>query len=89
MQRKAMNTTWQLQEAKNKLSQLIKLAGSGKPQIVTVHGKPAAVIVSAEEYKLLTRPPDSKLSSALLAPDIAGEDLDFSRIPDTGRDIDL
>jgi prevent-host-death family protein len=84
-----MQTQWQLQEAKNKLSQLIKLAAEGEPQTVTVHGKPTAVIVSAEEYARLTRPPAGKLSAALLAPDIGIDEPLFSRDRDTGRDIDL
>jgi prevent-host-death family protein len=75
----AMHTVWQLQEAKNNLSQLIKRAVSGDAQVVTVHGKPTAVVVSAEEYARLTRPRQGKLSDALLRPDIAGEDLEFCR----------
>jgi antitoxin (DNA-binding transcriptional repressor) of toxin-antitoxin stability system len=65
-----MHTEWQLQEAKNKLSQLIKRAGCGEPQVITVHGKAAA-------YEKLTCLPASSLSSALLAPDIGGEYLDY------------
>lgn len=84
-----MHSEWQLQEAKNKLSQLIKEATGGEAQVVTVHGKPTAVVVSAEEYARLTRPQRGKLSTALLRPDIAGEELDFSRSRDTGRDIEL
>jgi len=84
-----MHTEWQLQEAKNKLSQLIKEALSGEVQVVTVHGKPAAVVVSAAEYARLTRPRRGKLSAALLRPDIAGDDLDLSRSRDTGREIQL
>ena len=84
-----MQTEWQLQEAKNKLSQLIKLAGRGNPQVITVHGKAAAVLLSAEAYEKLTCLPAGSLSSVLLAPDIGGEDLDFSHDPDTGRDIAL
>lgn len=84
-----MHSEWQLQDAKNKLSQLIKEAAGGEAQVVTVHGKPTAVVVSAEEYARLTRPQRGKLSAALLRPDIAGEDLDFSRSRDTGRDIEL
>jgi prevent-host-death family protein len=80
---------WQLQEAKNKLSQLIKQATSGDAQVVTVHGKPTAVVVSAAEYVRLTRPRKGKLSAALLRPDLAGEDLDLVRSRDTGREIDL
>ena len=84
-----VSSEWQLQEAKNKLSQLIKQATSGDAQVVTVHGKPTAVVLSAEEYARLTRPRRSKLSSALLRPDIGGEDLDLGRSRDTGREIDL
>ena len=53
-----------------------------------MHGKPTAVVVSAEEYARLTRR-RGKLSSALLRPDLAAEDLDISRSRDTGRDIEL
>ena len=83
-----MHSEWQLQEAKSNLSQLVKRASNGDVQTVTVHGKATAVVVSAEEYARLTRQ-RSKLSTALLRPDLAGEDLDFSRSRDTGRDIAL
>lgn len=79
---------WQLQEAKGNLSQLIKRASGGNAQVVTVHGKPTAVVVSAEEYARLTRS-KGKLSSALLRPDLAIEDLEISRSRDTGRGIEL
>ena len=83
-----MHSKWQLQEAKSNLSQLVKRAANGDVQTVTVHGKATAVVVSAEEYARLTRQ-RSKLSTALLRPDLAGEDLDFSRSRDTGRNIAL
>lgn len=83
-----MHSEWQLQEAKSNLSQLIKRAASGDAQVVTVHGKPTAVVVSAGEYARLTRQ-RGKLSSALLSPDLAIEDLDLSRSRDTGRDVEL
>ena len=83
-----MRSEWQLQEAKGNLSQLIKRAANGDAQTVTVHGKPTAVVVSAEEYARLTRR-RGKLSTALLRPDLAGEDLDFSRSRDTGRNVEL
>lgn len=84
-----MHSEWQLQEAKNGLSQLIKEAVAGAPQHVTLHGKPAAVVVSAAEYERLTRRHKGKLSTALLRPDIAADDVDFSRERDTGRDVPL
>jgi len=84
-----MHSKWQLQEAKGNLSRLIKRAAGGNAQVVTVHGKPTAVVVSAEEYARLTKPRRSKLSVALLRPDLAAEDLDFSRSRDTGRNVEL
>lgn len=83
-----MRGEWQLQEAKSNLSQLIKQAASGDAQVVTVHGKPAAVVVSVAEYARLTRR-RGRISSALLRPDLAIDDLDLSRSRDTGRDIEL
>lgn len=83
-----MHSEWQLQEAKGNFSQLIKRAAGGDAQTVTVHGKPAAVVVSVEEYTRLTRH-RTKLSSALLRPDLAIGDLNMSRSTDTGRDIEL
>lgn len=84
-----MLTEWQLQEAKNNLSQLIRQASSGEAQVVTVHGHPAAVVVSAESYAKLTRRRNGKLSSALLNPELATDDLDLGRSKDAGRDIEL
>ena len=83
-----MSGEWQLQEAKGNFSQLIKRAVRGAAQVVTVHGKPAAVVVSTEEYSRLTRR-KGKLSMALLRPDLAIDDLDLSRSRDTGRKFEL
>ena len=80
---------WQLQEAKNNFSRLIKLASNGAAQTVTVHGKPAAVIVSAAEYAKLTRPGVGSLSKLLLKPGLAGDEFKIEREKDTGRDLEL
>lgn len=82
-----MLNQWQLQEAKNKFSQVVKKAQQGKPQYITVHGKPTAVIVSIEDYQRLNQPKTS-LSEALMIP-LIEEDLDLSRDRDEGRDIDF
>ena len=49
------NACWQVQEAKAMFSELVK-AAAVRPQIVTVHGKEAAVIVSIDEYRKMTCP---------------------------------
>jgi prevent-host-death family protein len=52
-------TRWQLQEAKARFSRLVKSAVTEGPQEITVHGRPAAVLLSAEEYAQLSgrKPP--------------------------------
>jgi prevent-host-death family protein len=46
---------WQLQEAKAMFSEVIKAAVL-KPQIITVHGKKNAVILSWDKFKKLEGP---------------------------------
>ncbi|MCH9769817.1 MAG: type II toxin-antitoxin system Phd/YefM family antitoxin [Gammaproteobacteria bacterium] len=45
---------WQLQEAKARLSEVIKQACHTGPQNITVRGKATAVVLSTEDYKRLT-----------------------------------
>ena len=45
--------SWQLQEAKNKLSEVVDRALEDGPQEITRHGKKTAVIISMQEYKKL------------------------------------
>ena len=83
-----MGDYWQLQEAKNKLSRLVQQARAGHPQTISVHGREAVVVVSVQEYRRL-HALRGKLSEALLMPEMAGEDLDFSRLQATARDMAL
>ena len=42
---------WQLQDAKNKLSEVVERALSEGPQLVICHGKSAAVVVAAHLFE--------------------------------------
>ncbi|MDO6732076.1 type II toxin-antitoxin system Phd/YefM family antitoxin [Marinovum sp. 2_MG-2023] len=42
-----------LQDAKNRFSAVVEAALSGRPQAVSRRGKPAVVVISAEEYHRL------------------------------------
>ena len=44
--------SWSVQDAKNRFSEVIEAARRA-PQTVTKHGKPAVVVLAAEEYKRL------------------------------------
>lgn len=63
---------WQLQDAKNKFSELVERAAEGEPQVVTKRGKRAAVLVSAAEYARLkgreAGPPTDFVGHLLSAP---------------------
>jgi prevent-host-death family protein len=60
---------WQLQDAKNRCSEVVKRAREEVPQYVTVHGRPAAVVVSALAFEALIKPqlsfPDLLLSDTV------------------------
>ena len=45
-----MKNTWQLQEAKNRLSTLVENALTRGPQTITRHGTPTVVVVAAAEF---------------------------------------
>ena len=81
-----MAREWQLQQAKNRLSELVDMALSEGPQVVTRRGKEAVVVVSAEEYRRLAKPQPS--FKAFLRSTALGE-LDLERERDTGRDVEL
>jgi antitoxin Phd len=49
-----VGSTWQLQEAKNRLSEVVQFSISDGPQTITLHGKPSAVVLSFESYKKLS-----------------------------------
>lgn len=79
---------WQLQEAKNRLSQVVEEARHGQPQTITLRGEPAAVVVSFEQYQELTRP-TQPLTRFFQSSPFRGINLDLERSLDTGREVDL
>ena len=79
---------WQLQEAKNRLSEVVRKARSEGPQVITLHGSAAAVVVSAQDYGRLSRP-KGKLVDFFRNSPLVGIKLNLTRSKDTGRKIDL
>jgi antitoxin Phd len=80
---------WKLEDAKARLSEVVRRAGTKGPQLVTIRGKEAAVILAPEQYKqLLPKAKGHKpLVQFLQGLGLAG--VDIERQTDTGRDIDL
>ena len=79
---------WQLQEAKNCLSEVVRKARSEGPQVITLHGSAAAVVVSAQDFGRMSRP-KGKLVDFFRSSPLVGVKLAITRSKDTGRAIDL
>lgn len=45
------DNTWKLQDAKARFSEVVRMARSGTPQIVTVHGEEAVIVTAATNGK--------------------------------------
>lgn len=81
---------WQLQEAKQKLSKVVDDAISSGPQTITRHGEEAVVVLSAAEYRRLTKAKKHKSFKdwILSGPTVDGG-LEAPRQTDLPRDVDL
>ena len=82
-----MSKPWQLQDAKNRLSELVDAARQG-PQVITRRGKDAAVVLSIEQYRKLVEKKGRLLDVLRGAPKVPGG-LDVKRSRDSGRPVDL
>ncbi|MBV9446074.1 MAG: type II toxin-antitoxin system Phd/YefM family antitoxin [Streptosporangiaceae bacterium] len=77
---------WQVQEAKQRFSELLRAARTNGPQIVTRHGEEVAVVIDVSEFhRLRGDVPDFK-DFLRSGPDF--EDLDLTRSRELPREID-
>jgi antitoxin Phd len=81
-------STWQLQEAKGKFSEVVKRALNEGPQGITVRGEPVAVLISRAEYARLTHPKPGFIEFMRRSP-MAGLELDTGRQAGLTREIAL
>jgi prevent-host-death family protein len=86
-----MPRTWQLQEAKNRLSEVVDLALTEGPQPVTRHGKEVVVIVSKGEFdrRRGKRGPRGAIVAFLRGLSFARAKLEVERSKDVDRPLDL
>ncbi len=68
---------WQIQDAKQRFSEMIRAVASEGPQVITRHGEDVAVVVGIEEYRRLTRP----------VSDLAGILLGGPKVDDSAADV--
>jgi len=81
--------TWQLQEAKNKLSEVIDRAMTEGPQVITRHGTEVAVVMPFSNYKKLTAP-KQRLGDFLMSSPLRGSGLVIERVKSrVRREVEL
>jgi prevent-host-death family protein len=84
-----MPSVLQLQEAKARFSEVVTAAMNGEPQIITKHGKEAAVVISCADFRRLTHQ-EGNLVAFLLTSPLMGSGIDLTREDSAPRkDIDL
>jgi len=83
-----MGQTWQLQEAKNKFSELVEKAQSEGPQFVTKHGKESVVVLSVEDYQRIAEP-KSNLFQFIQSSPLSNMAIDIARDKSVSRDIEI
>jgi antitoxin Phd len=89
--RNVVGTSWQVQTAKARFSEVFRLARTQGPQHITRQGKEGVVMIADEEYEKLVgkshQPKD--LWQFFRESPLVGLELEFERDKDTGRDIEL
>ncbi len=82
-------SAWQLQQAKARLSELLKLAQQRGPQEITVHGRLVAVVLSRADYERLAGGAPSLLELMRSSPLHDLDDVQFERDRSVTRDVAL
>ena len=78
---------WQLQEAKQRFSEIVRQAMTDGPQVVTRHGRDAVIVVDIGDFERLTGGRTDFKAFLQAAPDLEALDIERSREP--ARPIDL
>lgn len=88
-----MSGHWQIQDAKQRFSEMIRAVAQDGPQVITRHGDEVAVVIDIAEYHRLTRPSVDLTGILLGGPKIGDADVfaevEAERKADFGRATDL
>ena len=81
--------SWKLEDAKAKFSEVVRLAATDGPQLVTVRGKEAAVILAPETYRQLLPAPKDQEPLFEFLKGLRLSEIDMEREFDSGREVSL
>ena len=83
-------STWALQDAKARFSELTRVALSQGPQHVTIRGEPSIVVLSEADFRRLkSKKSKPTVVDLFRKSPFEASALDLSRNPDTGRTLEL
>ena len=78
---------WQIQEAKARLSEVVKGAEREGPQEITLHGRPVAVVLSRADYDRLAGTGESLVEFMRRSPLYGHDDIEFPRDKSLTREV--
>ncbi len=81
-------SSWQLQDAKARLSEVVKKATQEGPQRITLHGAPAAVVLSEKDY-LRLRKRSKRFIDFMRSSPLKGLELELTRDRSPPREVRL
>ncbi len=79
-------TTWQLQEAKARLSEVVQQALEGRPQVISRRGRDEVVVLRRSDYESALHPKETLVE--LFRP-IRGTGVRFERRKDASRGFEF
>jgi antitoxin Phd len=80
---------WKLEDAKSRFSEVVRLAATDGPQLVTVRGKEAAVILAPETYRQLLPASNDEEPLFEFLQGLGLSEIDTERDFDPGREVSL
>ena len=81
--------SWQMQEAKARLSEVVKRAAAEGPQDITLHGHSVAVMLSRAEFDRLAGTGESLVAFMRRSPLYGYEDVPIERDQSPAREVVL
>ncbi len=84
-----MDPVWQLQEAKQRFSELIRAVEKDGPQVVSRHGREVAIVIDIKEYRRLKPDEEGSSFKDLLRSGPSFDELDLERSAEPARAVDI
>ena len=81
--------TWQLQDAKAKLSELVKQVINSGPQGISLRGVLEVILISKNDYEKLTKKKKSNFVNFMKNSPLKGLELNLERNKSKSRDVEL